>query len=161
LISIDYSLNAEEVLSSFAKKKLSIIGDMKEFHAKAASIMLASVVRNFEEGGRPKWRSLKYENRLPLTTPRSYLKKSISMRATDNMAVVFTNVPYAPIHQFGADKKIQIRPLHKTFKFIGKEGLAVFRRIIQAHRIPQRKFLKIFPEDIKTIIKEFKKRIKK
>jgi phage virion morphogenesis protein len=88
---------------------------MSEAFDEVGEIVLRSIRRNFDEGGRPsKWpaRSTKYTgrragNKLLIDTGR--LLNSITRRSTPSYAEVGTNTVYAATHHFG-DRGIPARP---------------------------------------------------
>ena len=88
-------------------------------------IVRNSVLKNFMEGGRPKWRPSKRAMQGGKTlVDTARLQNSITAKAFSDRAEVGTNVIYAAIHQFG-----------------GKAG--------RGHKvtIPARPFLMVQPED--------------
>src|ERR1043165_1665024 len=62
---------------------------------------LKSIDQNFEVGGRPAWEPLKYRQGTPLTLT-AHLRQSITGEVQGNTATLSTDVPYAPVHQYGA-----------------------------------------------------------
>jgi len=85
--------------------------------------------------GRP-WAPLKSRAGQPLVD-KGHLKNSIDYRVEGNSVVVGTNLPYAPVHQFGA--KIEAKS-GKVLRFY-VEGRPVF---VKRVTIPERPFM---PED--------------
>jgi len=125
-----------------ALKRLAAAGhDLTPAMRKAAGIMADSVEENFEQEGRPKWKSLAASTLLQRAREGSTgkilqrsgnLAKSITRHSDATSAVVGTNTIYARIQQLG-----------------GKAG--------RGHKveIPARPFLKLTPEDEEKIIKSF------
>ncbi len=109
---------------------------------KAAGIMHSAVEDNFEEEGRPKWKSLAAATVRQRTKERSWpgkilqrsgnLARSITRHYDADSAVVGTNEVYAAIHNFG-----------------GKAGRG--RKV----EIPAREFLHLEPEDEEDIERSF------
>lgn len=106
-------VGAEEIQSSLKASVMRMMNP-RQFLAAAGEIVVASVERNFQEGGRPnKWRSLaaatlkarsggrkaKGGPRVLIRTGR--LKNSISATVSGDAVKVGTSVIYAAIHQFG------------------------------------------------------------
>ena len=99
------------------------IGNLKPAMSIIGQIVRNSILKNFMEGGRPKWKpSKKQGGKTLVDTAR--LQNSITAKAFSDRAEVGTNVIYAAIHQFG-----------------GKAG--------RGHKvnIPARPFLMVQPED--------------
>jgi len=69
-------------------------------------VVRTSVIRNFEKGGRPRWAvSQRVKNDGGVTLSESHrLRNSINVQANKSSVAVGTNVAYAAVHQFGAEK---------------------------------------------------------
>jgi len=83
--------------------------NLRPAYAVMAETVRTSVVKNFEEGGRPvAWaKGQKATGKTLIESTR--LVKSITPKATDTYAEVGTNVKYAAIHQFGFDGEETVR----------------------------------------------------
>ncbi len=127
-----------------ALKRLAAKGhDLSPAMRRAAGIMADAVEENFEQEGRPKWKSLaastlkqraKEGSTGKILQRRGDLARSITRHSDATSAVVGTNTIYAGIHQFG-----------------GKAGRG--RKV----EIPARPFLKLDKEDEDDIVKSFAK----
>lgn len=90
------------------------LGNLRQMYRVIGSAMIASVRRNFEEGGRPDaWqpskRALREHGKTLIDTARLY--NSFFYDAEPDRVTIGTNVPYAPIHHFGkAERHIPRRP---------------------------------------------------
>jgi phage virion morphogenesis protein len=75
--------------------------DMGDAWAEIGQLILTSVIRNFDAGGRPqRWAPLKHRSGKPLIDT-GRLRNSITARSDSDSAEVGTNVIYAATHQFG------------------------------------------------------------
>lgn len=105
-------INDQEV-KAMIKRILRNLGDMTPAMKIIGSIVRASVIRNFEKGGRP----VKWKSHSKVTEKRrkggAILRKqgmagglmgSISYTADKNSVRIGTNKVYAAVHQFGAKK---------------------------------------------------------
>lgn len=124
-------------------------------------IIRTSVIKNFEEGGRPqKWQPSERAEREGGQTliDSARLRNSIAAKASNNKVEVGTNVVYAAIHQFGgkinmaARSELFVRNRYKRGGKKGqfKKGTAAGRgHTIGAHSIPipARPFLAVQAED--------------
>lgn len=121
-----------------------------------AEIMRTAVIKNFEEGGRPKWkpsaRALLQGGKTLVDTGR--LMRSVTAHATQDKAVVGTNVKYAPIHQFGGriSPHTVVAKNAKALKIPTKDGI-IFRKKanIPGITIPARPFLKLTDKDLEDV----------
>jgi len=125
-----------------ALKRLAAAGrDLTPAMRKAAGIMVDAVEENFEQEGRPKWKSLaastlrqraKEGSTGKILQRSGNLARSITRHFDATSAVVGSNLPYARIQQLG-----------------GKAG--------RGHKseIPARPYLKLTEEDEEKIIKSF------
>lgn len=104
-----------------------------------SQVMWASVLENFEQAGRPRW-ALKRDGTQSRLVDSGRLKASITRAHDNTLAVVGTNVEYAPIHHFGG----VIKP--KTAK-----ALKLGNRFAKKVTIPARPFLMLTPDDEKEI----------
>lgn len=131
------------------------LGDLSPVMRTVASIMEASVQRNFEEGGRPvKWTPSKRVRAGGGQTlvDSGRLKNSITSRSTAASAEVGTNVKYAAIHQFGGKTKPHvIKPKNKKSIFFPGAAHPVKMVNHPGSHIPARPFLVIPPEDMEDI----------
>jgi len=141
-------------LTSKIETKINRLKNIKPLMPKIATLLYKSVMKNFQEQGtdKEKWSPLKEatikrrRKGSGFGTPKilqdtGFLKRSIFPVAKENEAIVYTNVPYAPVHQFGTNRagrnnnvKIPARPfmvlrqeykdlILKTIeKFFGKYG---------------------------------------
>lgn len=113
----------------------------------------ASVLKNFEVGGRPAWKkSLRADMHGGQTlVDSSNLKNSINVKASGNRVEVGTNKIYAAIHQFGGRITAKNKPYLKFMlngKFVSKKEV----------NIPARPFLLVQDEDIveiKSVIENY------
>lgn len=125
-----------------ALKRLAAKGhDLSPAMRQAAGIMADAVEENFEQEGRPKWKSLaastlrqraKEGSTGKILQRSGNLAKFITRHSDATSAIVGTNTVYAGIHQFG-----------------GKAG--------RGHKaeIPARPFLKLGNDDEDAIVKSF------
>jgi len=86
------------------------IATKRPFMQSVAGIMLNAVKTNFQAGGRPPWKpSKRVQEKGGQTLIRSgMLLRSLQSRATEDKALVGTNMPYAAIHQFGGKTKAHV-----------------------------------------------------
>lgn len=129
-------------------RRLAAAGrDLTPAMRQAAGIMADAVEEDFEQEGRPKWKSLAASTLLQrakegstgkILQRRGNLARSITRHSDATSAVVGTNLVYAAIHQFG-----------------GKAG--------RGHKvdIPARPYLKLMPEDEEEIVNCFARYLKK
>lgn len=57
-VKLEYHLEGAKELREYLKRIAQNIGDPKPFFKAAGLVIMESVNRNFEEGGRPKWKPL-------------------------------------------------------------------------------------------------------
>jgi len=117
-------------------------------------IVQASVIRNFEEGGRPaKWDP---SGRARATGGKTLVDKgiggglegSISYRASTNSVAIGTNKKYAAIHQFGGKTAAHIiRPKNKAALFWPGAGHPLKSVNHPGSRIPARPYLMVQDKD--------------
>ena len=97
---INISIKTDWAIEAIAGRLSDLTPAMK----KIGGILRASVMRNFEAGGRPGWkpsmRVLKHGGSTLVKT--GMLKNSISAAGGSKGAVIGTKVPYAGVHQSGA-----------------------------------------------------------
>lgn len=101
----------------------------------AKDLVLASVQRNFDTGGRPTpWAPLKRPRRrgrnpspIPLTDT-GQLRRSITGMVQGNSAIISTELAYAAIHQFGAGR-VPARP----FLVLQPEDTAMILGLFESH----------------------------
>lgn len=112
---------------------------------KIAGIMMDAVDENFVQGGRPKWKALKYRDGRPLQLS-GRLHNSIQPWSDNNQAVVGTNVIYAGIHQNGGQTRPHvIRPRNKkALRFNGRYAKKVNH---PGSKIDARPFLSLTDDD--------------
>lgn len=156
------------------RRAASEMGNAAPMMAGIAGIMHRSVIRNFEEQGRPKWRDLSPATKLSramggqwkaaragsgvqvrkpgmILNDTGMLKQSVQMRNTASEAVVGTNLVYAAIHQFGGKTKPHvIKARHKRALSFG--GIVVRQVNHPGSDIPARPFLRLTPGDLRDII---------
>jgi len=107
--------------------------------------MHAAVMENFEQQGRPKWKSIERAGEILQLTGR--LKRSIDSDSDNDSAVVGTNVIYANIHnQGGKTRPHVIRPRNKKALAFG--GRVVKKVNHPGSDIPARPFLTMTDEDL-------------
>ena len=101
-VTIEVSIDDREVrelLSNLLQRTRNLAPAMKI----VGEIIRTSVVKNFEYGGRPRWRpsrrALRSGGKTLIASAR--LMKSIKAKAYPDRAEVGTNLIYAAIHQFG------------------------------------------------------------
>ena len=130
-------------------------------------VMLSSIKRNFQEGGRPvPWkpseRAIEQHGQTLVDTRR--LEKSISMKVYNNRVWVGTNLIYAAIHHFGGtiDKTVQVKGYTRIYKEsdmkMKKDGKWYYPiSHVKSHSrhmnttIPERPYMLLQDEDWKTI----------
>lgn len=112
-----------------------------------------SIRRNFKEGGRPqKWPLSKRaeEQRGQTLIDTKVLMNSITSDATENEAVVGTNVEYAAVHNFGA-KKGSFGTVTATIRAHLRKGVQVREHTRKMNLpwgdIPAREFMLVQDED--------------
>lgn len=156
------------------RRAASEMGNAAPMMAGIAGIMHASVIRNFEEQGRPKWQDLSPATKLSramggqwkaaragnavqvrkpgmILNDTGMLKQSVQMSSTATQAVVGTNLVYAAIHQFGGKTKPHvIRP--KTKRALSFGGIVVRQVNHPGSNIPARPFLCLTPGDLREIV---------
>lgn len=145
-----------------------------------SGIMLDEVYENFEQEGRPAWRSLS-EKTIKDRKSKGYwpgkilqrtgqLLKSITARYDNDSAQVGTNKNYAAIHQFGGTINQAARQnlfIHNRYKKGNKKGKfkkgTEFGRgaEIKAHtiKVPARPFLVLSESALRDIVDEIRKHI--
>jgi phage virion morphogenesis protein len=110
-----YFLYDDSKLQKLTNKIISKLGNLKPAHEIAGEILLASILKNFEEGGRPNtWKDLKTSTKeqrkkqgtwpgqvLVRSGVRGGLMGAISYDAAPDKVVFVGNKPYAAIHHFG------------------------------------------------------------
>jgi phage virion morphogenesis protein len=129
--SLTYRLEGlQEMLGGLMSRMQSTQPAMKI----VGEILRTSVVRNFEVGGRPeKWQPLskayirrRKKGAASILRLTGRLMNSINARATDDSAIVGTNVEYARIHQLGGEikrvTKAGAMPVNKAGKFMSRKA---------------------------------------
>ena len=119
------------------------VTNLTPIHRILGEVAAASIDRNFEEGGRPKWAphspvtiALTGEHGILTLTGR--MRRSINVQADDQSARVGTNAIYAAVQQFGA--------LKGSFKSSP--------RLVPWGDIPARPFIAIQAEDKTEMVEE-------
>ncbi|MBF0541916.1 MAG: phage virion morphogenesis protein [Nitrospirae bacterium] len=141
--------------------------NMKPLLKGIGSVMVRSVQKNFDAGGRPEpWtpskRALNTGGKTLIDTSR--LMKSINAQVIDNNTVfIGTNVAYAAIHQFGGDLHHDARDRTLNFHINHITGRSLFSKLHRANfqqdvhvgehdiHMPERPFLEIQTEDLEQI----------
>lgn len=115
---------------AFKKLDRLALNDKQQVLMLIGAVGVRSIRKNFDVGGRPPWKPLakytirmKGSNKILVDTGR--LENSITFRVENNTVIWYTNVEYAPLHQYG-----------------GRVG---------RNEIPARPFLVLQDEDIKEI----------
>ena len=138
-------------------------------------IVRSSVVKNFMEGGRPKWQPSKRARAEGGQTLRDTgrLYKSITSKAYPDRAEVGTNVKYAARHQFGFTgteavrqyiRKVKTRDVYEKIgrkKRIIAKGIGVVRAHSRKAHTPARPYLMVQDEDwpeIKRALEDYLRR---
>ncbi len=102
MVTIDVKIEDSQVKAMLSQLQ-ERAKDCKPAFNFIGQIVRNSIIKNFQEGGRPKWkpskRALKQSGQTLLNTGR--LRDSINSKAFANRAEIGTNVVYAAIHQFG------------------------------------------------------------
>jgi phage gpG-like protein len=120
----------------------------------------ASILRNFREGGKPKWKPTKAGN--PPLIGKGRLMGSVAIsEVTPESARVSAGegLPYAFIHQFGGTTRPRVTERSRGFfwhKFFEtREEMWKFMAISKKRRftvpIPQRKYMMFQPDDVRYI----------
>lgn len=109
---IDIEINNAQEVTALLERLAQATAHRAPLMRSIAGTMESAVLQNFDVGGRPKWRGLKYRQGTPLVDTEN-LMGSITSDYSNDMATVGTNEPYAAIHQFGGKagrgRKVQIR----------------------------------------------------
>lgn len=132
--------------------------DMTPVMRVIGEIMRSSAVKNFEEGGRPRWiPSRKSKGKTLIKTSR--LMSSINSMASKIRSETGTNAVYAAIHQFGFDgmvkitahrRKVKSRDIKEGRKTIAR-GIGFVRDHERMMKVPARPFLMVQDEDMTEI----------
>ena len=119
--------------------------------------VLLSVKRNFEEGGRPKWKPSKRATGQggQALSDTGRLRNSITSLVSGKVVEIGTNVMYAPFHQFGTHGYI-IRP--RTKKALNIPGIGL-RKFVNHPGLPARPFLMIQEADKVVILRKVERYI--
>jgi phage virion morphogenesis protein len=152
------------------------VQDLRPALRQVGELLVASVKKNFELGGRPAWRPSRRARTEGGQTlvDRATLRNSIQVRRVDATSVAIgTNVRYAAAHQFGVSGPVQIpahvrrvksRDVYQT-RWVWSKGSDKVRNkkeriasgvaMVRAHqrtlRIPPRPFLAVQPDDWRAI----------
>ena len=158
-MQINVKVDDREVKEGF-KKLQAKMGDLTPVMRDIGEIIITSIKRNFEQGGRPPWRESVRAKRDSGKTlsDTGRLKNSLTIRAFSNRVIVGTNVKYAAIHQFGGVIPARtIKPINARALLIPTKNGFIFRKSasIPATKMPARPFMLVQDEDwgiIKTAI---------
>ena len=127
-MGVRIKVDAQAVSKSLLKSARNA-DNMRAAFEEVGEIVHASVMRNFEDEGRPKWQRMAPGGRSgKLLQDSSRLIRSIKPRATSRFAEVCTNVEYAPYHQIGTGS-IPARP----FIMLQDEDMPEIRAAILDH----------------------------
>lgn len=155
MVRVSVGLEDKEVKELFQnlKKKL---GNLTPVMKSVGETIRTSVVKNFEVGGRPRWkpshRAVMEHGQTLVRTGR--LRNSISVKAFPDRALVGTNVKYAAIHQFGGKTGATvIRPKNKKALFWPGARHPVKMVRHPGSNIPARPFLLVQDEDWQEIVR--------
>jgi len=168
-INVKLSKNVQSLFQRLEKR----MADMSPVMGDIADIMYNSVMDNFLAGGRPTWAPLasvtktirKKEGKWPgqILQRSGRLKSSITSGFGSDFAIVGTNVKYAPLHQFGAEKgeygeKTITEQVRSHFKIL-RAGKKIKVRAHKRTRkmqipwgdVPARPFLALGDDDMRKI----------
>ncbi len=160
---IEITVDDKEMKALF--KRLSArASDMTPVMQIIGETIRSSVIKNFEVGGRPRWKpSAKPKGKTLIDTSR--LLGSINWKANKDSVLVGTNVVYAAIHQFGFNgtqtvrahsRKVKTRDI-KEGRRITAKGIGFVRPYERIMNIPARPYLVVQDEDmaeIKAVIRD-------
>lgn len=137
----------------------------------AGTYVIGSIVRNFNESGRPtKWQGLKASTvsqrrrgsgrgGVKPLVDSGRLRNSMAMSVNSEGVRVGTNVPYAAVQHFGGEKEYTIEAKKKALRFGGPGGF-IFRRRVKHPPLPKRPFMMLqVPEDTDAIGYIFKRHL--
>lgn len=157
---IDVAINDREVralLSAIERRA----GNMRPGMELIGDIVRRSVQRNFQEGGRPdEWKSSNNGGKTLIGKGMGGgLMGSITYEARDHSVEVGTNKVYAAVHQFGINRKVNVRAHRVKVKSRdirrGGKLSAMGVGFVKAHdrlmKIPARPYLLVQDEDWKEI----------
>jgi len=125
--------------------------NLQPLMSEIGEIVLLSVKRNFEEGGRPSpWKKSRrvQQSGGQTLSDTGRLRNSFTVDADNKSVTVGTNVEYAPHLQFGTKPRI-IRPTRA--KALNIPGIG-FRKKVKHPGLPARPFLMVQEADIAKII---------
>lgn len=165
----------DEGIKELFGRLLKQLGDLRPVMAVAGDIVHSSILKNFEQGGRPGWRALSPVTIAQRTKIRRWpgrillrqgvaggLMGSISYQAERDRVVLSANKVYAKVHQFGAKAgsfgRFLIQVPEHTRKISKAFGRAIDPREVKvrAHEreaalpwgdIPARPFMLVQDED--------------
>ena len=186
-VLIDIQTQGEDVISERLQFLATRMEDLTPVMKTIGETIRASVIRNFEKGGRPKL----WKGHGPLTQTRrgksakilrehSNLMNSVTYTAGRDSVQIGTNIIYAAVHQFGAEKgsfgtvqanvKAHVRKIKSRDIKKGRKKTASGVAFVAAHTrkmrlpygdIPARPFLMIQDEDVTEIGKLIQNHIAK
>jgi phage virion morphogenesis protein len=146
-ISIDVKVEDQPLRDALAQLRRRL-DDLTPAMSVIGRIVRASVVRNFEAGGRPRWPvSVRARREGGMTLINSArLMRSVTAQASRDSVAVGTNVAYAAIHQFGG--RTGPRVIEPKKKKALRTPYGIFRRVRHpGSKIPARPFLAVQTED--------------
>ncbi len=158
---LEVSVEDAEVRRSLAALAAKLV-DMTPAAKAIGEVILSSVERNFEAGGRPtKWKeSLRVKTKGGQTlSDTGRLRRSFTAKADRTSVSVGTDVKYAPILQMGGKTRARtIKPVRKKALFWPGASHPVKSVRHPGAKIPARPFLMIQKEDwteINETIKDY------
>ncbi|KWT81149.1 phage virion morphogenesis protein [Candidatus Magnetominusculus xianensis] len=145
------------------------IGDLTPVMKQIGELMVASVKKNFEVSGRPKWRpSMKLRKNPEDKTLILHgdLSTLFHRKAYNNRVEIGTNVKYAGVHQFGFSGVVTQSVNRHTRRMTDRSGrvrsVAVSAHSRQARiNIPPRPFMMAQDEDFAAIEELLKRWLRK
>ena len=141
---IEIKVDDEQVNALFGRLQTRM-NDLTPAMKVIGEIVRTSVVKNFEVGGRPRWKPLspvtlarrKGSKILYRQGPAGGLLGSIHYKADKDRVVIGTNKVYAAVHQFGA-KKGSFGTVTETVKAHMRRITQAFGRPVKPHKISVR-----------------------
>ncbi len=171
-----YYIYDDDDLRDLLNKVKERIGHLQPAWEVIGEIVHTSILRNFEDGGRPKaWGDLKDSTKkqrakqkkwpgqiLVMKGVRDGLLGSISYDAMPEKLVLVANKPYAAIQHFGFDGQMSIKAHRRKVKTRNITDVASGVAFVKAHsrdvKIPARPYMMIQDEDwaeIKAALNDF------
>lgn len=150
-VSIDIKVSDQGVRQLLEKIRQRL-GNLKPAMSVIGQIVRTSVVKNFETGGRPRWkpsrRAVQQGGQTLVKTGR--LMRSITAKAGKDSVSIGTNVIYAAIHQLGGRTGPHV--IEPKRKKALRTPYGLFRRVRHpGSTIPARPFLAVQDEDWREI----------